>query len=160
MRIIKKTSIFLLILILISLIVVCANAQKIDIKNPGPTTADIKTIPAITDHRVFPRWQEEAIIMDVLHGDRCDSIKNLQAKLIESLNEQLYVKGSEYVKLENINNLLKSDNQMYALTVANNNTQIAYWKREDKKHKRQRNLVVAAVVVVEVLKFVFTGKAF
>ena len=138
MKTIRKASIFLILLILLSLIVVCANAQM-PVKN-------------------FPRWQEEAIIMDVMHGDRCDTIRKQQARLIENLNEQLYVKGSELVKLENVNRLLAADNAMYATTVANNATQIDYWKREDRKHKRQRNLVVAAVVVVEVLKFVFTGK--
>lgn len=106
------------------------------------------------DLRKFPRWQEEAIIIDIIHADHCDSIKAVQAKLIENLNEMIYVQGGRLIKLTDVDSLKSLQLQSFKTTVSNQDTLVRYWKRQDIKHKRQRNLVVAVVVVLEVLKII------
>lgn len=108
---------------------------------------------AMAQGRSFPHWQEQAIVLDLIKGRECDSVNtHLNQKLYEMTQEVAAHEGIEIRLQKQINNYDDVIIPGLDAELVNQKKATEVYKAEAKKNRRQRNLVVALFVVVEVIR--------
>ena len=103
----------------------------------------------------FPRWQQQAMIYDLVRGRECDSAQWHLIKINNELKSEIEAGAGIQVQLQS-----QVDNYEFKIVpqleaeVNNNKEEAVIYRAQARKYRRQRNLVVAVVVVVEVLRIV------